>query len=66
MSESEVVNLISKIESITGLKYRKDINVSDWPNGESKGIQIEGQIKYPGIELPLDIEGCLRNDKYIG
>ena len=58
--------LIKKIEKVTGLKYRKTISVADWPEGTSAGIQIEGEITIDGVELPLDVEGCLRNDKYVG
>ena len=59
-------DLIKKIESVTGLNYRKTITVADWPGGESKGVMIEGQIKLPDVSLPLDVEGCLRNTKYVG
>jgi hypothetical protein len=58
--------LISKIESVTGLKYRKTISVADWPEGTSDGIQIEGTLTIKNVDLPLDVEGCLRNDKYVG
>ena len=58
--------LIKKIEEVTGLKYRKTISVADWPEGTSNGIQIEGEVTIDGVELPLDVEGCLRNDKYVG
>ena len=58
--------IIKKIESVTGLNYRKTITVADWPGGESKGVMIEGQIKLPDVSLPLDVEGCLRNTKYVG
>ena len=51
---------------MTGLKYRKTISVADWPEGTSNGIQIEGEVTIDGVELPLDVEGCLRNDKYVG
>lgn len=63
---AETRDLIKKIEDITGLKYRKTIKVADWPRGESDGIQIEGEVTLDGVELPLDVEGCLRNDKYVG
>lgn len=62
----EAKELIKKIEAITGLKYRKTIKVSDWPHGTSEGIQIEGAIQLEGVDLPLDVEGCLRNDRYVG
>jgi CRISPR-associated protein Csx3 len=58
--------LQEKIESVTGLSYRKTIDVSDWPNGQSKGYMIEGKITLPNISLPLDVEGCLRNKEYVG
>ncbi|MBP9711627.1 MAG: hypothetical protein KBD55_01165 [Candidatus Pacebacteria bacterium] len=59
-------DLIENIENVTGLKYRKTIAVEDWPQGTSEGYMIEGQIKLPDCDLPLDIEGCLRNNKYVG
>lgn len=62
----EAKELIRKIEAITGLKYRKTITVSDWPSGSSEGIQIEGALHLDGVDLPLDVEGCLRNDRYVG
>ena len=62
----ETKELVRKIEEITGLKYRKTISVADWPDGSSEGIQIEGAIHIDGVDLPLDVEGCLRNDKYVG
>lgn len=58
--------LRGKIEEVTGLKYRKSITVEDWPSGQSTGEMIEGKIELPGLELPLDVEGCLRNEKYVG
>lgn len=64
--ESTTQELIQKIERVTDLKYRKTIAVADWPEGTSNGIQIEGTVKIEGVDLPLDVEGCLRNDKYVG
>lgn len=58
--------LRKRIEEVTGLKYRKSIPVGDWPSGQSTGEMIEGIIKLPDLEFPLDIEGCLRNEKYVG
>lgn len=59
-------DLRQKIESATGLAYRKTITVSDWPTGESEGVMIEGKLALPGFPLPLDVEGCLRNARYVG
>ena len=61
-----IKELIRKIEEITGLKYRKSITVSDWPSGSSEGIQIEGELRIEGVDLPLDVGGCLRNSNYVG
>ncbi|HRH32817.1 MAG TPA: helicase-related protein [bacterium] len=55
-----------KIESVTGLKYRKTISVADWPTGSSAAVMVEGVLTIPGVGLPLDIEGCIRNPKYVG
>jgi hypothetical protein len=62
--ENEILR--KKIETVTGLKYRKTITVNDWPSGESKGIMVEGRLVLTGVGLPLDIEGCIRNPKYVG
>lgn len=62
----EDLELRQKIEFITGLKYRKTITVNDWPTGQSVGIMVEGQMSLPELPLPLDIEGCIRNPKYVG
>lgn len=62
MSES----LRSRIETVTGLAFRKVIPVGDWPNGESQGVMIEGKLNHPELALPLDVEGCLRNRAYVG
>jgi CRISPR-associated protein Csx3 len=66
VSDEELQKLTEKIESVTGLKYKKTIEVADWPGGVSEGILVEGKVEIQGIDLPLDIEGCLRNEKYIG
>lgn len=59
--------ICKKIEAVTGLAYRKTIAVEDWPsNSPSPGIMVEGKIEMEGIPLPLDIEGCIRNRKYVG
>lgn len=62
MSES----LRSRIETVTGLAFRKVISVGDWPNGESQGVMIERKLNHPELNLPLDVEGCLRNRAYVG
>ncbi len=58
--------LRQRIEKVTGLKYRKTITVNDWPTGQSLGIMVEGQMSLPELPLPMDIEGCIRNPKYVG
>lgn len=55
-----------RIEQVTGLKYRKTIAVNDWPSGQSLGVMVEGMIEIPGCELPLEVEGCIRNPRYVG
>ena len=59
-------DLLSTIESVTGLKYRKDNVVNDWPEGTSLGVMIEGFITLDGLPVPLEVEGCLRNRWYVG
>ena len=54
------------IEDATGLRYRKKIAVRNWPAGQSVGVMVEGIIEIPGLALPLEIEGCIRNPRYVG
>jgi hypothetical protein len=58
--------LRSQIEKVTRLVYRKTIMVNDWPEGISEGVILEGRINIPTIPIPIEIEGCIRNPKYIG
>lgn len=62
--ESE--ELRQRVEAVTGLKYRKTITVNDWPTGTSTGVMVEGMLTHPELSLPLDVEGCIRNPKYVG
>jgi|GEM_PF-1910141 len=57
--------LIARVEASTGLKYRKTITVSDWPQGQSAGVMVEGLLD-AGLGLPLEVEGCIRSRAYIG
>ncbi len=65
-ADPDAAGLVQRIEAATGLVYRKTITVGDWPSGESVGHMIEGAMTIPGVDLPLDIEGCLRNRAYVG
>jgi hypothetical protein len=56
----------ARIEAVTGLRYRKTIDVENEPDGSwSKGVMVEGFLRIPDIDLPLEVEGCLRNRHYI-
>ncbi len=56
-----------RIEAVTGLSYRKTIRVFDHPSGdESLGVMVEDIRVLPGLPLPLEIEGCIRNRAYVG
>lgn len=57
--------LIGWIEQLTGLSYRKTIEVNDWPTGMSKAHMIEKKLILPGVPNLIDIEGCLRNRRGI-
>jgi hypothetical protein len=59
-------SLRSRIETVTGLAFRKVISVNDWPCGASQGVMIEGKLNHPELPLVLDVEGCLRNRAYVG
>lgn len=58
--------LVEKVETVTGLHLKKTIEAADWPGGKSAAFMIEGKMELPEIPLPLDIEGCLRNRRYVG
>ena len=58
--------LVKKIETATGLTYRKTIQVGDWPQGSSIGHLIEGFLDLAGLDLTAEVEGCLRNRRYVG
>jgi hypothetical protein len=58
--------LRQRIEQVTSLRYRKTIPVSDWPSGQSVGVMVEGILEIPGLTLPLEVEGCIRNPRYVG
>lgn len=57
--------LVGMIERGTGLRYRKSIQANNWPEGTSAAHLIEGMVAAPGVELPLEVEGCLRNRRYV-
>jgi hypothetical protein len=57
--------LREQIEQVTGLRYKKPLIVDDWPTGQSQAVMVEGEID-AGLDLPLEIEGCIRNRKYVG
>jgi hypothetical protein len=59
-------SLIPLIEGVTGLTYRKTIEVGDWPSGKSTAHMIEGALTVEGVPLPIEVEGCLRNESYVG
>jgi len=58
--------VLGKVQSATDLLYRKTIEVDDWPSGTSKGMMMERTIYLPENPLPFEIEGCLRNRRYVG
>jgi len=64
--DPESEELREQIEAVTGLKYRRTITVNDWPTGTSVGVMVEGMLTVPELALPLDVEGCIRNPKYVG
>lgn len=54
-----------RIESVTGLKLRKQITVSNEPDETpSTGLLLEGRFTVPGVSVPLEVEGLLRNRRY--
>ena len=59
-------DLRSHIEAVTGLRYRKTITVNDWPTGMSEAVMVEGFLSVDGLDLPLEVEGCIRNTRYVG
>lgn len=66
VEEPTSTSIQKKIEEVTGLTYRKTILTDDWPQGQSQAAMVEGTLQIPSITYPLDIEGCIRNEKYVG
>jgi len=58
--------IVQKVQDVTGLRYRKTIPVTDWPQGESIGTMVEGELLLSPLSVPLEIEGCIRNKRYVG
>jgi hypothetical protein len=55
-----------RIERVTGLTLRKQITVRNEPDeSPSVGLLFEGRFDVPGIAIPLEVEGCLRNQRYV-
>jgi len=54
-----------RIERVTGLKLRKQITVRNEPDeSPSVGLLFEGRFDVPGVSIPLEVDGCLRNRRY--
>ena len=62
----EADGLVERVEAVTGLSLRKTITVNDWPVGQSTAHMIEGFLDIEGLPLKAEVEGCLRNRKYVG
>ena len=57
--------ILQKIESVTGLKYRKTLRIRELPPGKNIATLMEKIILIPGVALSVDMEGCVRQGPYI-
>ncbi len=57
--------ILRKIQSVTGLEYRKTIHIKELPPEKNLAVMVEKTIVIPEVSLPIDIEGCVRQGPYI-
>lgn len=57
-------SIVSRVEDVTGLKLRKEIQVNDFPVGTSTAYMVEGVINVDGVEM--EVEGAVRSPAYVG
>lgn len=60
--DPDAPGLIETIEYVTGLTYRKSIKLKEG----NKSHMLEAILYVEGLPLPLEIEGQLRDKRYIG
>ena len=53
-----------RVAEATGLKFRKARMFDDYPNGQSKGVLVEGPVTRNGITF--DVEAAVRSPDYVG
>lgn len=56
--------VLRRIEEVTGLRYRKTIRIRELPPEKNTSVMMEEVFKLPGISLPIDVEGCVRQGPY--
>ncbi len=69
VDDDQVLNgqMRERIETCTGLKFRKQLrigNPADPDDPVSDGVLVEGQFHVAGLDIPLEVEGCIRNRDY--
>lgn len=57
--------ILRKIEVATGLRYRKTINIRELPPEKNTATLMEKVFEIPGVEMPVDVEGLVRQGPYI-
>jgi cytidyltransferase-like protein len=65
VSNPEDQTILQKIESVTGLKYKKTLRIKELPPEKNTAVMMENTVTVPGLSLPIDIEGCVRQGPYI-
>jgi hypothetical protein len=55
-----------RIEDATGLVYRKQRPMTNEPDESlTTGVLLENRFRVEGIDIPLEVEGALRNRRYM-
>lgn len=57
--------ILQKIQFVTGLEYKKTIRIKELPPEKNMAVMVEKIVVVPGLSLPIDIEGCVRQGPYI-
>lgn len=57
--------ILQKIQSVTGLEYKKTLRIKELPPEKNTAVMMEKTVEVPGLSLPLDIEGCVRQGPYV-
>ena len=58
-------HILQKIQSVTGLAYKKTIRIKELPPEKNTATMLERVFVAPELALPIDVEGCVRQGPYL-